>query len=159
MVLERGGSQADAGDGDEVRFAPLRLDNQLCFALYAATHAITRAYRPLLNRLGLTYSQYLVLLVLWENDGQTVSGLGEKLRLDSGTLTPLLKRLEGAGLVARKRRPEDEREVEVRLTPRAVELRRSAVDVREEIVRRLRMTEPEIAAMRADLNGLLHVLG
>lgn len=159
MVAGSVESRDDAGDGDEAGHASLRLDNQLCFALYAATHAMTRAYRPLLNRLGLTYSQYLVLLVLWETDRQTVSGLGERLHLDSGTLTPLLKRLEAAGLVARKRRPTDEREVEVRLTPRGLELRPSAVDVRRDVVRRLRMSEPEIAAMRSDLNRLLTVLG
>ncbi len=79
----------------------LKLDNQLCFAVYSASLAMTRLYKPLLDKLGLTYPQYLVLLVLWERDGLTVSELGERLSLDSGTLTPLLKRLEASGLVAR----------------------------------------------------------
>ena len=81
--------------------AQLLLDNQLCFKLYAASRAVTRAYKPMLDELGLTYPQYLVMLALWEEDGPTVSALGERLSLDSGTLTPLLKRLEASGLVAR----------------------------------------------------------
>ena len=91
----------------------LRLDNQLCFALYAATRAMTRTYRERLGPLGLTYPQYLVLIVLWESDGVTVGQLGQRLLLDSGTLTPLVKRLETAGLVTRNRREADEREVEI----------------------------------------------
>jgi len=94
----------------------LRLDDQLCFALYAASRALTRAYADLLDPLGVTYPQYLVLLVLWEEDGATVKRLGERLALDSGTLTPLLKRLEHVGLVARQRSEEDERVVHVHLT-------------------------------------------
>jgi DNA-binding HxlR family transcriptional regulator len=95
---------------------PLLLDNQLCYALYAAAHRMTKSYRPLLERLGLTYPQYLVLLVLWEQDAVTVSEIGKRLRLDSGTLTPVLKRLELAGLLRRTRRLSDEREVEIGLT-------------------------------------------
>jgi DNA-binding MarR family transcriptional regulator len=94
----------------------LRLDNQLCFALYSASLAMTKLYKPLLDELGITYPQYLALLVLWERDGLTVSELGERLFLDSGTLTPLLKRLEAAGLVSRLRDAQDERRVQVRLT-------------------------------------------
>ncbi|MCH8078302.1 MAG: MarR family transcriptional regulator [Proteobacteria bacterium] len=89
---------------------------QLCFALYVATYAIVRAYRPRLGKVGLTYPQYLVLLVLWETDGMTVKGLAHRLKLDSGTLTPLLKRLESAGLMARRRSLEDERIVNIFLT-------------------------------------------
>src|SRR5256885_12152698 len=89
----------------------LRLDNQLCFALYSASLAMTKLYKPLLDELGLTYPQYLVMLALWEQDGLAVSGLGERLSLDSGTLTPLLKRLEAAGLISRLRDVEDERRV------------------------------------------------
>ncbi|MCC6594912.1 MAG: MarR family transcriptional regulator [Rhodanobacteraceae bacterium] len=96
--------------------ASLLLDEQLCFALYAASRAMTAAYRPLLEPLGLTYPQYLVLLVLWQDDGRSVRELGQRLALDSGTLTPLLKRMEAAGLVTRTRRRSDEREVEVRLS-------------------------------------------
>ena len=94
----------------------LLLDNQLCFALYSASLAMTKLYKPLLDELGLTYPQYLALLVLWERDGVTVSELGERLSLDSGTLTPLLKRMEAAGLVARLRDAADERRVLIRLT-------------------------------------------
>jgi len=94
----------------------LRLDDQLCFALYAASRALTRAYADLLGPLGLTYPQYLVLLVLWEQDGATVKRLGERLALDSGTLTPLLKRLEQQRLLTRRRGAEDERVVHVQLT-------------------------------------------
>src|SRR3954470_3664742 len=94
----------------------LLLDNQLCFALYSASLAMTKLYKPLLDELGLTYPQYLVMLALWERDGSTVSELGQRLYLDSGTLTPLLKRLEAAGLVSRVRSTEDERRVHLRLT-------------------------------------------
>ena len=94
----------------------LQLDHQLCFALYSASLAMTKLYKPLLEPLGLTYPQYLAMLALWERDGLTVSELGERLRLDSGTLTPLLKRLELAGLVQRSRAAEDERRVHVELT-------------------------------------------
>lgn len=159
MILRETASRTDLEEPDEQRYRTLRLDNQLCFALYAAAHAMTRAYRPLLGELGLTYPQFLVLLCLWETDRQTVSALGRTLHLDSGTLTPLLKRLAAAGLVARSRRPEDEREVEVRLTAAGGELRRSAVGVRAAIVCRLGMTELEIAELRADLHRLLAVLG
>ena len=94
----------------------LHLDNQLCFALYSASLAMTKLYKPLLDALGLTYPQYLVMLVLWESDGLSVSELGQRLLLDSGTLTPLLKRLEAAGLVSRARAEEDERRVHIHLT-------------------------------------------
>src|SRR5712664_4872752 len=89
--------------------SPLLLGNQLCFAIYSTAHAFNRVYKPLLEKLGLTYPQYLVLLVLWERDGLTVSELGERLSLDSGTLTPLLKRLEANGLIQRQRDSADER--------------------------------------------------
>ncbi len=94
----------------------LRLDNQLCFAVYSTSLAMTRLYKPLLDKLSLTYPQYLVMLALWENDGPTVSALGERLSLDSGTLTPLLKRLEANGLVSRLRDVADERRVHITLT-------------------------------------------
>jgi DNA-binding MarR family transcriptional regulator len=94
----------------------LLLDNQLCFALYSTSLAMTKIYKPLLAELGLTYPQYLVMLVLWETDAITVSALGERLYLDSGTLTPLLKRMEKSGLLARVRSARDERRVEVSLT-------------------------------------------
>lgn len=94
----------------------LALDNQFCFALYSASHAMTKTYKPVLDRLGLTYPQYLVMLVLWENDAILVKEIGARLFLDSGTLTPLLKRLETNGLVSRNRDPHDERQVRIVLS-------------------------------------------
>ena len=145
--------------GDDTVFDPLDLDNQLCFALYAAAHAIKKAYRPLLEELGLTYPQYLILLVLWKTDALKVSEIGDRLNLDSGTLTPVLKRLEAAGLVRRTRRLKDEREVEIGLTQAGRTLRDKALGVRCEIVRQLRMDEHEIARLRLDLNGVIAILG
>ncbi len=137
----------------------LSLDNQLCFSLYAAAHAIKKAYRPLLDELGLTYPQYLVLIVLWKTDSLKVSDIGSQLSLDSGTLTPVLKRLEVAGLVTRMRRAHDEREVEISLTPAGRALRESAVGVRCRIVKQLGMDEAEIAALRGELDAVISTLG
>src|SRR5215475_15995646 len=104
----------------------LRLDNQICFAVYSAAHAFNRVYKPLLDRLGLTYPQYLVMLALWERDGVALKEIGERLFLDSGTLTPLLKRLEAAGLVKRNRSTEDERQVRIALTAQGQALKEKA---------------------------------
>jgi DNA-binding MarR family transcriptional regulator len=105
----------------------LALDNQLCFSIYSAGLAFNRLYKPVLDALQLTYPQYLVMLALWETDGQTVGELGERLFLESSTLTPLLKRLETTGYVTRQRNPEDERQVQIRLTRRGRELREEAL--------------------------------
>ncbi|MFE5816895.1 MarR family winged helix-turn-helix transcriptional regulator [Streptomyces sp. NPDC056479] len=107
----------------------LLLDDQLCFALYAASRAVTARYRPLLEELGLTYPQYLVMLVLWEQDAISVRDLGTALQLESSTLSPLLKRLEAAGLLRRERRPDDERSVALRLTEAGAKLRDRASTV------------------------------
>jgi DNA-binding MarR family transcriptional regulator len=107
----------------------LALDNQFCFALYSASHAVTKTYKPLLDVLGLTYPQYLVMLVLWEHDGVLVKDIGARLFLDSGTLTPLLKRLESNGLLARKRDPHDERQVRISLTGAGLALRGQATEI------------------------------
>jgi len=107
----------------------LQLDHQLCFALYSASLAMTKLYKPLLEELGLTYPQYLAMLVLWEHDGVTVSELGERLHLDSGTLTPLLKRLESAELVTRLRDVQDERRVLIRLTAAGRKLKSRAARI------------------------------
>jgi DNA-binding MarR family transcriptional regulator len=107
----------------------LRLDNQVCFALYSASHAMSKAYKPHLDTLGLTYPQYVAMLVLWENDGLTVSEIGERLYLDSGTLTPLLKRLEGAGYISRLRDTADERRVLIQLTAVGRKLKSKAVHI------------------------------
>lgn len=108
------------------QYPQLLLDHQLCFALYSASLAMTKVYKPLLDDLGLTYPQYLVMLCLWERDAQSVSALGHRLSLDSGTLTPLLKRLQALDLVSRERSTEDERRVHVRLTPQGWALRERA---------------------------------
>ncbi|RTR34994.1 MarR family winged helix-turn-helix transcriptional regulator [Shewanella atlantica] len=110
---------------------PLSLDNQVCFSLYSAANAMVRAYRPLLNKLDLTYPQYLAMLVLWQHEGISVKTLGDKLHLDSGTLTPLLKRLEGKGLISRGRSEKDERVRVLHITPEGKSLRESAMEVPE----------------------------
>jgi len=111
----------------------LQLERQLCFALYSSSLAMTKLYKPLLEPLGLTYPQYLVMLVLWEGDGLTVSDIGQRLHLDSGTLTPLLKRLEAAGLVQRLRDTADERRVLLRLTPAGRQLKSEARHVPQSV--------------------------
>ena len=132
----------------------LLLDEQLCFALYAASRRMTAAYRPLLDALDLTYPQYLVMLVLWEQDGLTVRELGERLQLDSGTLTPLLKRLEQAGLLGRRRRRSDEREVEITLTDAGHTLRERAADVPRCMAEKLCMTVDAFKQLRDELKKL-----
>ena len=116
---------------------PLSLDEMICFAIHSASRAITKAYRPALDALGLTYTQYVTLLVLWERDGLTLGDLGQRLRLDSGTLTPLLKRLERDGLVTRQRDPNDERRLRVHLTTRGEDLRASAREVQDQLACKL----------------------
>jgi DNA-binding MarR family transcriptional regulator len=132
----------------------LRLENQLCFALYAATHAITRTYRGKLGELGLTYPQYLVLLALLEQPMMTSGALARALKLDAGTLTPLLKRLASAGLVARERRPQDERVVEISLTPAGRALHDDLVRARETVVCRTGLNAPDMSALRRALQTL-----
>jgi DNA-binding MarR family transcriptional regulator len=132
--------------------AGTRLDDQLCFALYSASRAVTAAYRPLLDELGLTYPQYLVLLVLWEEEPCTVGHLGSRLHLDSGTLSPLLKRLESAGLVRRQRTAEDERRVQISLTlaGRALEARAGCIP--ERLLGTDESAAADLAALRDALN-------
>lgn len=132
----------------------LTLDEQLCFALYSASRAVTARYRPLLDALGLTYPQYLVMLVLWESGPATVSALGGRLRLDSGTLSPLLKRLESAGFVGRYRRAEDERAVEVRLTAKGRRLRERAEAIPRVICGATGLPEQAAASLTAELHLL-----
>ncbi|GGH12553.1 MarR family transcriptional regulator [Alsobacter metallidurans] len=127
----------------------LLLENQLCFAVYSAAHAFTAAYKPLLDQIGVTYPQYLVLLVLWEADGSSVGEIGGKLNLDSGTLTPLLKRLETQGFISRNRDKNDERVVRVSLTSLGRDARIHAVAARRAIVCSLEKTEPEIHKLKA----------
>nr|WP_314258286.1 MarR family transcriptional regulator [uncultured Devosia sp.] len=133
---------------------PMQLDSMLCFAVYAAGHAFTRFYKPRLDALGLTYPQYLVFLVLWEADGLTVKALGEKLFLDSGTITPLLKRLEARGLVRRQRDAEDERLVRIFLTDEGRGLRAKALAVPLEVGKVLGGTVEDGAKLREALHLL-----
>jgi DNA-binding MarR family transcriptional regulator len=132
----------------------LRLDNQLCFALYSASLAMTKLYKPLLDELGLTYPQYLVMLVLWERDGLTVSGLGERLSLDSGTLTPLVKRLEAAGLVTRIRDVEDERRVHVTLTAAGRRMKQRALKIPGCVMEATQCSLPEVIRLTRELRDL-----
>ena len=128
------------------------LEDQLCFALYAASRALTARYRPLLDAIGLTYPQYLVMMLLWEEDNQTVGQLGARLSLDSGTLSPLLKRLTTAGLVTRHRRVEDERSVAIVLTDDGRALRDKADAISEEIICALDLDRDEFRDLKAKLN-------
>lgn len=130
---------------------PLLLANQLCFAVYSTAHAFNRLYKPLVDSLGLTYPQYLVMLILWEQDGRTVKSIGDRLHLDSGTLTPLLKRLEASGLVARTRDAADERQVMITLTEQGVALKEKARAVPKVVACATGRPVSELQALRDDL--------
>ena len=132
----------------------LRLDNQICFAVYSAAHAFNRVYKPLLDRLGLTYPQYLVMLALWERDGVPVKEIGERLFLDSGTLTPLLKRLEQAGHIKRTRSTEDERQVLIGLTSQGQALKDKARAVPPSILAASECSVTELLAMKKEIVAL-----
>ena len=134
--------------------AILRLDNQVCFALYSASLAMTKLYKPLLDQIGLTYPQYLVMLVLWEQDGVTVSELGERLFLDSGTLTPLLKRLEAQGQIARLRDVQDERRVRITLTTEGRALRDQAEAIPPCVLQSTQCSIAELTALTTELKQL-----
>ena len=136
----------------------LQLDSQLCFSLYAASRAMTAAYAPLLAPLGVTYPQYLVLLVLWESERLSVKDLGGRLQLDSGTLTPLLKKLERQGVVTRTRDDRDARVVRIGLTSRWRALERKATRIPRELVCQMGLDLPAIARLRKELNALTHTL-
>ena len=141
---------ARKGAGD----MPLLLSNQLCFAVYSTAHAFNRFYKPLLERLGLTYPQYLVMMVLWEEDGMAVKEIGERLFLDSGTLTPLLKRIEAAGLIRRTRSTEDERQVIVALTPQGEALKDKARSLPLSILAASQCSVAELAALKKEVEQL-----
>jgi DNA-binding MarR family transcriptional regulator len=131
-----------------------RLDNQLCFPLYAASRAIMQAYQPALSKLGLTYPQYLVMMVLWEEDGLSVKAIGEKLYLDSGTLTPLLKRLEENGLVLRGRATHDERVVELFLTTEGKRLKKRAETIPQDVLCKIGIPLEKVQRLREDVKLL-----
>lgn len=132
----------------------LKLDHQLCFALYSASLAMTKLYKPLLEEMGLTYPQYLAMLVLWENDGVTVSELGERLYLDSGTLTPLLKRLEAADCVTRLRDVQDERRVLIRLTATGRKLKARAARIPGCVLQATQCDVSEVMALTQQVQTL-----
>jgi DNA-binding MarR family transcriptional regulator len=132
----------------------LTLDEALCFALYSASHALTGFYRPRLDELGITYPQYLVLLALWERDGVAVGGLAERLRLDYGTLSPLLKRLESAGLITRERRADDERSVTISLTDAGRGLHAGADCIPDEVFTATGLDADSFEALRETLQRL-----
>jgi MarR family transcriptional regulator, organic hydroperoxide resistance regulator len=142
------------------RYLMLELDRQLCFPIYATARAVVRAYGPLLDSVGLTYPQYLTLLALWGSpDGpMTVGELGQRLRLDTGTLTPLLKRLEKAGHLSRRRDPDDERRVLLDLTDQGWALRDRVADVPDELLRSLDLSAEDFAELRRLLDQLLDQL-
>ena len=134
--------------------APLLLGEQLCFALYSTSLAMTKVYRKLLRELGLTYPQYLVMLVLWERDGISVSEIGERLYLNSATLTPLLKRIEALGLISRRRADEDERQVIVSLSRAGRELRQKTGEVQDGVFHASGCTVAELFAIKHQLDQL-----
>lgn len=133
----------------------LKLDNQLCFVLYAASRAVTQTYRPLLDGLDLTYPQYLVMLVLWERDGLTVNEIGDRLRLDSGTLTPLLKKLEARGFLNRSRDKDDERRVIISLLPEGMKLKKKAAGIPEMLLCRSGLSVDEFSELRQKINSII----
>ncbi|GAB4585094.1 MarR family winged helix-turn-helix transcriptional regulator [Nocardia sp. IFM 10818] len=137
---------------------PMALEQQVCFPLYEAMRAMTAAYRPKLEALGLTYPQYLVMLTLWERDERTVGDLSAALALDSGTLSPLLKRLAAAGLVERRRSAADERRVEIRLTERGREMRDRACDIPAQMAAATGLSVDELVALRDTLRRITRAL-
>jgi DNA-binding MarR family transcriptional regulator len=128
-----------------------KLDDFLCFAIYSTNLAVNRVYKPLLDELGITYPQYIVLIALYDEDDQTVGGLGEKLFLDSSTLTPLLKRLEAMGHVTRQRDPQDERQVRVRLTPQGRSVRERGIMSRDSLLNSTNFTPAEYEQLREQM--------
>ena len=130
---------------------PLKLDDFLCFAIYSTNLAVNRVYKPLLDELGLTYPQYIVLIALYDEDNQTVGGLGDKLFLDSSTLTPLLKRMEAMGHLTRQRDPEDERQVRVRLTPQGRSVREKGIMSRSSLLNSTNFSPAEYEQLREQM--------
>ena len=134
---------------------PLPLDNQLGFGLYSAFMAVSRTYKPWLDQLGLTYPQYLVLLILWERDGQAVNEIGRRLYLDSGTLTPLLKRMEQSGFIERRRAKDDERKVEIWLGVRGESLREVALKIPESLIETSHLDDGEVRRTKVMVDQIL----
>lgn len=139
-------------------FDPLKLENQMCFPLYAAARKVTNLYTPFLAELDLTYTQYIVMMVLWEKDGISVKEIGERLYLDSGTLTPLMKNLEKKGLLVRNRSKEDERVTIAELTKEGRELRNKALSIPEKIGSCIRLAPEEAIGLYQTLYKILDLL-
>ena len=139
-------------------YEQLKLENQICFPIYAASRLITREYQPLLDELGLTYPQYLALMVLWEHDGLSVNDIGQKLLLNTNTVTPLLKRMEAQGLVARQRSADDERRVIVSLTPQGRALQEQAAAIPAQLVAGLNADDVDEQALHAMLAQLQKII-
>jgi DNA-binding MarR family transcriptional regulator len=136
----------------------LALDRQVCFALYSASRATTAVYRPMLDKLGVTYPQYLVLLVLWEKDGRGVKDICAELNLDTGTLSPMLKRLEGLGFIERRRLSSDERRVEIHLTETGSALRAEALDIPRKLAEKTGMDVDDLVKLKESLDALTSAL-
>jgi MarR family transcriptional regulator, organic hydroperoxide resistance regulator len=138
-----------------MKYENLKLDNQLCFALYSATHALTRAYRNALESTGITYTQYLVLLALWENNHLTVKSVADRLDLDSASLTPILKRLEVSGLILRKRSKTDERVVEITLTDKGQALQDEVANIQKRVACQTGLPSDEFEVLKSSLHKLV----
>lgn len=136
----------------------LKLDNQLCFALYSATHSLTRAYRNALESTGITYTQYLVMLALWENNQLTVKSVADRLDLDSASLTPILKRLEVAGLLTRQRNKADERVVEIALTEKGHSLQDEVASIQKRVACQTGLPEDEYEQLKHSLHKLIETM-
>jgi DNA-binding MarR family transcriptional regulator len=134
------------------------LENQLCFSLYATTIAINRAYKPMLDSLGITYPQYIVLSTLWEEDGRTITAIADRLALEPSTITPLVKRLEAAGFVGRLRNPADERQVQVRLTASGKALRANTGCLADTLLERSGMTADQLTTLNGQIQSLRDAL-
>lgn len=142
-------------------YEQLKLENQLCFPVYAASRLITREYQPHLEKLGITYPQYLVLMLLWETDGRTVNEIAQRLILNTNTVTPILKRMEALGLIARRRSDEDERRVIVSLTPKGMQLREEAARIPEQLVEGLvtdEMSLEDLHRLKEQLYAMIRFL-
>ena len=138
-----------------MKYENLKLDNQLCFALYSATHALTRAYRNALENTGITYTQYLVMLALWENNRLTVKSVADRLDLDSASLTPILKRLEAAGFLDRQRNKADERVVEITLTDKGHALQDEVANIQKRVACQTGLPPDEFEVLKSSLHKLV----
>ncbi len=142
-------------------YEQLKLENQLCFPLYAASRLVTRHYQPFLDKLGITYPQYLVLMILWENDAMAVNDIAKKLILNTNTITPLLKRMEKQGILVREKSQEDERKVIVKLTTKGLQLKNEACGIPEELAAELLkgdLSIEDIIKLKEDLNKMIKLL-